>query len=213
MTNKIISPFIEIPANKNSLAQRKLVFGIGTNDSKYIVNPLVNDKTIYCPYYSVWKSMLMRCYSDNYQSKHPTYIGCTTAKEWHIFSSFKKWMADQDWEGKELDKDVLIIGNKIYSPETCIFVSHSINSLLCYTQSSKSTYPIGVSFNKKLKKFSACFNLNGKQKYLGLFATQEKADKAYKIAKSDEIMRIALFQTSSIIKGGLIRHAEHLLNE
>jgi len=39
-------------------------------------------------------------------------------------------MERQDWEGKHLDKDILIPGNKIYSPDRCIFVSSLINLLI-----------------------------------------------------------------------------------
>jgi len=114
--------FVEKKASKRSLSLRKLIYGIGINDSEYITDYKVDGKRLRCPYYKTWMDMLNRCYSDNYQSKHPTYIGCTVTEEWHTFSVFKEWIISKKWESKELDKDVLIIGNKIYSQKTCIFV-------------------------------------------------------------------------------------------
>ena len=72
--------------------------------------------------------MLQRCYSESHLVRQPTYKGCSVCEEWLTFSNFKSWMEQQDWEGKQLDKDLLVYKNKIYSPETCVFVSSVINS-------------------------------------------------------------------------------------
>lgn len=74
-------------------------------------------------FYEVWQGMLQRCYDPKMQERRPTYIGCTVCEDWHNFQNFAKWMSDKDYAGNHLDKDILIDGNKIYSPETCIFVS------------------------------------------------------------------------------------------
>ena len=83
--------------------------------------------------YSVWTSMLKRCYSDKCQKKQPTYKGCCVCEEWLNYSNFKKWFNDNYYEieGEQmnLDKDILVKGNKIYSPETCVFVPKKINTL------------------------------------------------------------------------------------
>ena len=42
MTNQ----FVEIPASKKSLAYRRPVYGIGTNDAEYITRPRVNGKQV-----------------------------------------------------------------------------------------------------------------------------------------------------------------------
>lgn len=77
--------------------------------------------------YSTWSSMITRCYNKNNQTRQPTYIGCSVCEEWHNFQNFAKWMNEMDYEGKQLDKDIKIKGNKVYSPNTCMFVSHSEN--------------------------------------------------------------------------------------
>lgn len=70
------------------------------------------------PYY-IWKSMLARCYSAR---KSSCYEGVTVCEEWHNFQNFAKWFEENYVEGYELDKDIKIRGNKLYSPETCMFV-------------------------------------------------------------------------------------------
>ena len=101
----------------------KLVWGVGINDADYSVCPRVDGIHINCIYYQTWQSMLERCYSSKYQAKHPTYKSCTVCEEWLHFSNFRSWMVGQNHKGKFLDKDILELGNKIYSPETCIFVT------------------------------------------------------------------------------------------
>ena len=195
------------------LNEKNLVRGVGVNDADYTVCETINGKKTTCHYYAVWIDMFTRCYSKKYHAKKPTYIKCTVAEEWHKFSNFKKWMEKQDWQGKELDKDVLNIGNKIYSPDTCIFVSQLINCILTHEKSTKGKYPVGVNFNdSQNNKFIARCQTSGKRKYLGRFSTPEEAGKAYRIAKAEEINRVASLQADARIKNGLIRHAEYLLN-
>jgi len=162
--------------------KRKQLFGVATNDADYYVRPIINGKPVVCPYYQKW------------HSKHPTYTGCTVCDEWLIFSYFKSWMERQDWIGKELDKDILAQGNGHYSPETCLFVSHAINSLLNDNKAKRGLYPVGVSFKKQNNKFQAYIKINGIKKHLGLFSTPELAYKAYKTAKYELIKQVALQQ-------------------
>lgn len=79
--------------------------------------------------YSVWQSMLTRCYSEKYQVQKPTYRGCTVCKEWHNFSVFEQWFNDNYIEGYELDKDSIVENNKVYSPSTCLFISRRDNTI------------------------------------------------------------------------------------
>lgn len=64
--------------------------------------------------------------------------------------------------GWALDKDILVKGNKIYSPETCCFVPQEINNLFTKRKSCRGTLPIGVKYIKENKKFSASFSRNKK---------------------------------------------------
>lgn len=125
----------------------KLVAGVGINDADYKVTYHVDGKQVMCPYYRRWKNMLSRCYNVNNQKKNHTYKSCSVCEEWVYFSNFKSWMENQDWEGKVLDKDLRLIDNKIYSPESCLFIDQRINKFLTDSGKSRGDYPIGVTWN------------------------------------------------------------------
>jgi len=184
---------------------KKLVFGVGINDSGYPLSKIIEGRQVTCRPYQLWQSMLRRCYSESFQSKWPTYKGCSVCEEWLIFSSFAKWMEKQDWKGKHLDKDILKVGNKIYSPDNCIFVSPEINLLLNNSRASRGKYKQGVCLNKG--KFQAKISKNGKIISLGRFQMESDASNAYKKAKSEHIINIAT-QQSEPLRSALIRHAE-----
>jgi hypothetical protein len=159
----------------------KLVYGVGINDADYAVQPKINDKQVHCPYYQRWKNMLNRCYS---KKQYQTYAGCEVAEEWKRFSNFKAWMIEQDWVGKEIDKDVLFPNNKLYSRDTCAFVSHNVNMFLTNNKATRGKYMIGVYWNKQHKKFQAtCTDGEGKNIHLGLFDTEIEAHLAWKAYK------------------------------
>lgn len=79
--------------------------------------------------YNTWRNILKRCYCEKTQVKQPTYIGCSVDTIWHEFQSFAEWFDKNHIEGYHLDKDIKIKGNKVYSPETCIFVSRNENNV------------------------------------------------------------------------------------
>ena len=116
-------------SDKRSLCHRSLVFGVGVNDSDYNVMIRKNKKQILCPFYRKWCDMLKRCYSLKWHKQNPTYIGCFVCPEWLYFSKFRLWMENQKWKGMELDKDLLVKGNRGYGPDTCCFIPKAINSL------------------------------------------------------------------------------------
>ena len=124
----MINQFPEVPANKLSLAMRKSVCGVGINDADYMVSQIVNGKQVACPIYRSWANMLERCYFRKFQDKNPTYADCKVCDGWLTFSNFRAWMLTQDWQGKELDKDIKIKGNKVYSPSSCSFVTTKENT-------------------------------------------------------------------------------------
>ena len=189
-----MSTFQEIPANNLSLFGRKPIYGIGINDADYQTNHKINGKKVGCPFYVRWHSMIVRCYSAKSKAKYPTYIGCSVCDEWLTFSNFKEWMVKQDWEGKQIDKDILVQGNKVYSPETCLFVSSQINSLFLDKVPCRGAYPRGVSFNKPRKMFFAICSVRGKHKHIGCYTTSEEAHEAYKTFKYNLIAEIAVNQ-------------------
>lgn len=145
--------------------------------------------------YKTWSSLLERCYA-NKPNRNKTYVNCTVADEWVYYSNFKKWFDENyyeiDNEKMELDKDILVKGNKIYSPEACVFVPHSINTLFIKSNTTRGKYPIGVNYKKSINKYQARYSdINKKSVYLGCFETVIDAFYAYKIAKENYIKEVA----------------------
>lgn len=184
---------------------RKLVYGVGINDAGYSVRPTVNDKKIMCPFYRVWSNMIERCYSDSFQRNRPTYIGCTVCDDWLTFSNFKSWMQKQGWQGMQIDKDILIKGNRIYSPSTCVFVSQITNAFTLDSKSIRGECPIGVSLFKRVNKFIAsCSNpFTGKGDHLGYFNDEDSAHQAWKRRKHELACQLAELQTDERVANAL----------
>ena len=195
---------------------KELVFGVGVNDADYTVrksetigylNGKRKQKQLWiCPYYHRWKEMLRRCYSAKYQERFPTYKGCTASKEWLTFSEFKAWMEKHDWEGKHLDKDLLFEGNKVYSSETCVFVSPMVNSFTIDGGAARGEFKVGVAWHKQVEKFqSQCKNpFTNKNEYLGLFTTEIEAHKAWAKRKLELAHELAATQTDQRVAKALI---------
>ena len=135
---------------------QKLVYGIGIND--YVGNMSIKGKALVS--YKCWHAMIERCYSPILHIRRPTYIGCTVCDEWLYFSNFKKWYDENYREGFDLDKDILIEGNKIYSPETCRFVPQYINKILNKHCNHGGNLPCGISKNNN-SYVARCRNGNG----------------------------------------------------
>ena len=200
---------------------KKLVYGVGIMDADYVVNEIITigyskegkriQKLVWiCPFYLRWKSMLKRCYSDKHQERHPTYKGCSVCEEWLKFSNFKAWMETQEWQGKQLDKDILFPGNKVYSPETCVFVDRRVNTFVTERNSSRGEWMIGVHWDKSSKKFTAmCNDGTGKRKYLGYFDTELEAHKAWLAFKLEQAKILAAEQTDPRVAKALIDRYEN----
>ena len=172
--------------------RNKLRYGVGINDADYATRERekINGKYVVvwrCTIHQTWENMLERCFSESYQQRQSTYRGCKPCDDWLIFSNFKKWMEQQDWEGKQLDKDLLVEGNKVYSPETCIFVDRKVNNFILDSAVKRGQYMVGVSLDKRRDKFqSRCWNpFTGKQENLGYFTDELQAHLAWKTRKHE----------------------------
>ena len=155
--------------------------------------------------------MMRRCYSDSCHKVQPTYKGCEVCDDWLVFSSFKRWMENQDWSGKQLDKDLLIPGNKIYSPDACSFVSKQLNMFTTDSAASRGDYPIGVFFNSREEKIqSQCRNpFTRKQENLGFFDCEIKAHKEWLKRKHQLACELAKCQSDERLSLALMsRYAE-----
>ena len=172
--------FVEIPV-KNLHKNRRPVFGVGINDAPYKTHIKIDGKKYSCPFYLRWHGMLKRAYYQPYKDKNITYKNVTVCDEWLVFSNFKSWMINKDWKENELDKDLLVQGNKHYSPELCLFISHKINNLIASCSVSNGELKAGVVNRKDNAKnsFAASCSDNGKQKHLGYYDNEDDAHEAY----------------------------------
>lgn len=150
------------------------VFGKGINDTE-------NAKD-----YQTWHSMLRRCYSPVFKKDRPTYEGCEVCDEWLRLSTFKKWYAENNVNDWELDKDLLIPGNKTYSPETCIFVPRWLN---CFKNTgSRNSLKKGVK--RSGPKFTArIHDPDNGPIHLGTFPTEDEAHAAWRKKKKEILLR------------------------
>ena len=193
----------------------KLICGVGVNDLGYrtqLYEEVTKNggkriwKSVFvCKYYAVWKSMLVRCYDKKYLERKPSYIGTSVCSEWLSATAFKKWMEHQSWHGKCLDKDIVVPGNKLYSPETCAFVLQATNSFVVARDASRGGYPTGVSLYKRTGKFFAsCENpFTGKKEHLGYFSTPEDAHEAWRKCKHELAQLVAATESDPRIVAAL----------
>ncbi len=175
----------------------KSVFEIGyIGEGKYKVK--INGKI--SKQYNNWHSMIERCYCIKYQNKYPAYAGCTVCEEWLNFQNFGKWHDENYYKLEnrriELDKDILSKGNKIYSPENCIYVPDDINKLFTKRNLHRGIYPVGVIRNitnkhKNIYTAQCSGGLRETHKWLGNFETVLMAFEAYKTYKEQSIKNIA----------------------
>lgn len=142
--------------------------------------------------YIRWNDMLMRCYSDKFQARQPNYIGDTVEAEWLCYANFKPWAEENyyviDGEPVELDKDILVPGNTVYSKHTCIFAPKTINQFVS-GKTKKGNLPIGVDF--VANKYRVRVSIDKKQKTIGVYDTAEEAFKKYKEVKEELVKELA----------------------
>ncbi len=140
--------------------------------------------------FQLWKNMLKRCYSEVSFKKSPSYEQCLTSETFNDYQQFKTWCNSQLGFGNtgwELDKDILVKGNKIYSEDTCCFVPKEINLLLVKHDKGRGDYLLGVDYHKNRKQFRARCS----DKHLGWFNTEIEAFHAYKHAKEAYVKELA----------------------
>jgi hypothetical protein len=140
---------------RNGLFKDKMspsMYGIGfIGDGNH--KPSKNGK--HTKVYARWKDMIARCYDEKLQAKKPTYKGCSVSKEWHNFQNFAEWYHENypaDGKDYQLDKDHLVKGNKVYSPDTCCFLTPQENTEASQAKHYKFISPDGEAIE--------IFNLN-----------------------------------------------------
>lgn len=161
--------------------KRYLLYGVALND----VYGAKKTKA-----YKRWYNILIRCYDEKIKAKRPTYAECLMCDEWLTFSNFKKWFDEHYVENYQIDKDILVKGNKLYSPETCCFVPNRINTLLINRTNDRGNESIGVA-KSKYGRYESYVSINGKRTHLGTFDTELQAFQKYKQVKEDYIKGVA----------------------
>jgi hypothetical protein len=171
--------------------------GVGDYSTTY------KDKKIYI----LWNSIIRRSYSEVCKKHSPTYKNVTVCDEWLNFQNFAKWYEDnyphhiQDIKF-HLDKDVLQlrVKNKIYSPNTCIFLPHNVNMFLTNKKSNNTSGIIGVTFNKSNGDWTVTGNDFNTNKRVLLKTTKAKE----KIFEFSEIYKNFRLKNIEYIKKYLI---------
>ena len=116
------------------------------------------------------------------------------SKNFQDFQWFTNWYTKQTaygLEGYDLDKDILVRGNKEYNENVCALVPHSLNCFLALRGRGRGQWPLGVSFDKHNQKFAAQISRGEGNGTIGYFATPEEAHAAYVLAKEAEAKRWA----------------------
>lgn len=199
--------FQERSITKQANKPRTRIYGIGINDATYYISNVMGTEKVSCPYYETWRGMLERCYCAAFQKRNPTYVGCTVVEAWHLFSTFKAWMVTQNWQERSLDKDILFWGNKVYGPDTCLFVPKAINSVLALRGRARGPLPLGVTkitVSGGYIYYQARCSFYGKQTRIGTFKTVLEAEDAYKAAKLRYIAELAGKETDPKVKQALL---------
>jgi len=165
--------------------------GIGNYQAKM-------DETIH-PYYDAWRGALRRCYDGKFHLKSPTYAGCSVDSRWHNYQTFGEWSDNQVFEkGFKLDKDLLVYGNKVYGPDTCVYLPNELNCIISDRWERGRDLPKGVSkvWNPRMKNKLFVASLQRKtvpNANLGYFETPEEAAEVYRMEKEKYIKERAEF--------------------
>lgn len=188
------------------------VYGHGCfGEGKYKAS--INGKTTKC--YRSWSEMLKRCFDDKYQEKFPTYKDVTIHESWLNYQTFGNWFDDNFYQVPDdwmcLDKDILVKGNKIYSPDTCIFVPNRINLLFLKRKSQRGNLPIGVHYRKDIHRYMADgSDSHGKSINLGHFTNPTDAFNAYKRHR-EQLLKDVIDEYENIIPEPYYSKLKHVM--
>jgi len=184
-----------------------ILCGVGVNDSSEPVTKKINGKRVWiCPIYKHWQGMFGRCYSKATHNNQPTYKGCSVHEDWHTYSRFKEWVLKQDWESKHLDKDILIKGNKVYSPDTCVFVNKLTNNFILDSAGARGNNKVGVYQNSCGSYVAHCQDPFKRYKnYLGSFKTEDEAHEAWLSKKLEYAYEVVDLESDIRVKESIIK--------
>lgn len=166
------------------------VEGWGINDADYKVTTRVDGRTVMCPIYNKWVAIIKRSRNQKLLAKRPSLVGNSVHPDWKYFSRFKLWMESKIWVGLEIDKDILVKGNKEYGPYTCCFVPNYINMLVSCNNKSLIGLPLGVTIASGCTDRYVARLQGAGGMYLGSFGNPMEAHRVWCLAKATQIENI-----------------------
>ena len=164
------------------------MYGVG------VLGGVVSNEERSSKVYTSWSNMLKRCYSIKESAQRSSYEGCCVSNNFSNYQYFKNWYNNQighDQDGWNLDKDLLVKGNKVYSEDFCVLLPKEINNALTQRKAYRGEHPVGVGYKPLRKQYRARCNKFGKNVHLGWFSTAEDAFYAYKKAKELYLKELA----------------------
>ena len=164
-------------------------FGVGyIGEGKY---KTIDSEGKELPVYTYWDGIMRRCYSERIKKLYKSYFDCLVDERWHNFQVFAEWFYEnynpETMKSWHLDKDILIKGNRIYSPETCTFLPNELNVLFTNGYIKRGEYPKGVSYKPRINRYIAQYQNEGVVIHIGTYKTIEEAFQAYKTVKENYI--------------------------
>lgn len=142
-----------------------LIAGFGLNDVK-IPTKVEGLKSI--PY-QTWISMIHRCYGVN---REKCYEGVSVCKEWSRFSSFLddyQYMVGSYQKGFVLDKDILCLGEKMYSKESCVLIPKKLNAIF-------ANWTRKLTVKEYEGGFTTSGQINNRKENRKVFSTKEEVE-------------------------------------
>lgn len=214
------------------LKRPRKICGVGVNDANYNVaifkqyvdaNGKTRNKSVWaCPFYKAWHGCLQRSTSKELKELRPCYADVSICEEWLLFSNFRKWMIEQPWEGMQLDKDILIKGNRVYNPEACRFVPKRVNCMFTDSARIRGELPLGVTYKTCSHRIltdniyvARCSNgVKADRKYLGVYTTPLDAHRAWQENKKSVILEtIEWWKTDEKVNHSFTEELENALLE
>ena len=131
--------------------------------------------------YNSWRLMLERVYNPRSKANKKNYADVTICDEWLNFQNYCSWHLDNYIQDYQCDKDLKVLGSRVYSPETCSYIPQELNKLLTFREASKEGLPVGVKISKGIKRdtFLAEMKYYGKTEKIGRYDNLKDAYQAY----------------------------------
>ena len=143
--------------------------------------------------YEDWHSMIRRCYDNNF-IHHPTYQDVEVYEPWKCYQTFAEWATKQigfNKKGWHLDKDLLVKGNRIYSPDTCVYVPREINGFIKRKRMNDLPLGVDITYSHSGKLLYRSQGKEDNNVFLGAYDTVEEAFLAYKTHKEKMAKELA----------------------